>query len=74
MSEILTENIREEKEKLPLYKELDELESKRKKSAERADFIEKNYHKAEKEEKNFSEKIQNAIEVCEKLGDAELHA
>lgn len=30
LSEILTENIREEKEKLPLYKELDELESKEK--------------------------------------------
>ena len=41
-------NIREEKEKLPLYKELDELGSKRKKSAERADYIEKNYQNAEK--------------------------
>ncbi|WP_158096209.1 AAA family ATPase [Anaeromassilibacillus sp. An172] len=72
LSETLTENIREEKEKLPLYKELDELESKRKKSAERADFIEKNYQNAEKSERTFSEKLKEAKDICEKLGDAEV--
>lgn len=74
LSETLTENIREEKEKLPLYKELDELEGKRKKSKETADFTEKNYQDAEKSERTFSEKLKEAKDICEKLGDAEVQA
>lgn len=74
LSETLAENIRTERERLPLYKELDELESRRKKSAESADYTEKNYQNAEKAERDFSKKLKEAKDICEKFGDAEVQA
>lgn len=72
VSETLSEDIRKENEKLPLYRELDELQNEKNEKEKEACLIKRKSKAAEDSELKFSDKLKEAKEIYEKFGAAEV--
>lgn len=73
-AESLGDTIRAETDKLPLYKELDLLESRKKEAESVYLSAEQKFKSAEKAEEKFSRGLKEAKDVIDRLGEPELQA
>lgn len=71
-AETLGDNIRSEKEKLPLYSELDVLDSRKSRAAERRESAEKLSKAEEEKEEEFTKRLEEAKRLYEKYGSSEV--